>query len=103
LSLEIRRGTWITTGDDPRAVITGPDTALDLKFAIAANARYLVLCNVTREVRLASMFGQPAPALTWEGPQRAVILVPRSPEAGVYWISFTGGGTLRGCEVSSLG
>jgi hypothetical protein len=103
LSLEIRRGTWITTGDDPRAVITSSDTTLDLKFATAANTRYLVLCNVTRDVRLASIFGQPAPALTWEGPERAAILVPRLPEGGVYWISFTGGGTLRSCEVSRIG
>jgi len=103
LSLEIRHGTWITTGDDPRAVISSFGTLLDLRFQMEANARYLVLCDMSRGVQLGSVFGQGAPALTWEGPTRAAILVPRAAEAGSYLIRFTGGGELRSCEVSRIG
>jgi len=103
-SLEIRRGNWITTGDDPRAVIFY-GSSLDLRFAIEANARYLVLCDVSRGFRLNSIFEQPAPpaALTWEGDRRAAFLIPLSSRAGTYLISMTDGGELRSCEISRLG
>lgn len=106
VALQLSRGSWITHGGDPHLVLSASTRSeATLYFAIAADTRYLAVCDMTGSLRLVDFFfrsGGP-PVLTWEGPSRAAILFPKQERAGVGKLVLEGTGTLRSCEVSRLG
>lgn len=104
LAMEIRRGTWLTTGPDPRAVIDTYSSEVTLKFRVAAGVRHLVVCDMgpSSALTLRSDFGGPAMSITWEGDSRGAVLVPARDADGQVTLHFTSGGAVRSCEVSRI-
>lgn len=107
LGIALYRGTWLSFGPDPRAVLTDNNSEFWVRMQLAASHRHLLICDMTERstLRMSSTVGSGADsplALTWESDDRAAVYIPAQASARRVTVVILGTGSVRRCEVSRI-